>query len=170
MSTRASTRREEPAIAESRPRTFLQAGQLLVGSTPLAISTILGSCVAVCLWDGEFGIGGMNHFLLPHRLDAASDSRIERWRFGVGAIDGLVDELTSRGARLRRLRSKIFGGACVLEAFQGQLGHLGERNVEIARHRLLELGIPLDAESVGGNRGRKVIFHTDDGTAWVKIL
>ncbi len=151
---------------EGRPRVFLQAGQLRAASEPLAISTVLGSCVSVCLWDPELRIGGMNHYLLPYRLDGTVDP----WRFGAGAIDGLVDELENRGARRRRLRSKVFGGACVLEAFQGQGGHLGERNVVIAHRLLVELGIPIDAEATGGNRGRKVIFHTDTGTAWVKTL
>jgi chemotaxis protein CheD len=151
---------------EGRPRIFLQPGQLHVASGPLAISTVLGSCVAVCLWDRDLQVGGMNHYLLPYHIQGP----IDPWRYGAGAIDGLLAELERRGSWRARLRAKIFGGACVLEAFQGQARHLGERNVTLARERLAELGIAVDAEAVGGNRGRKVIFHTDDGSAWVKTL
>lgn len=153
-------------VAEGRARIFLQPGQLHVAGGPLAISTVLGSCVAVCLWDRELALGGMNHYLLPYHVNGPVDP----WRYGAGAIDGLLAELERRGSWRSRLRAKVFGGACVLEAFQGQGRHLGERNVILARERLAELGIAIDAEAVGGNRGRKVIFHTDDGSAWVKTL
>lgn len=130
------------------------------------MTTILGSCVSVCLWDPERKIGGINHYLLPN----FSATGVASPRFGDIAIKELIEKLLALGARKLRLRSKIFGGACVLAAFQDRQDHLGGKNIRVARTRLEEEGIPLISHDVGGRRGRKLIFHTDDGAVWVREL
>jgi chemotaxis protein CheD len=145
---------------------YLHPGQLFASSEGHAVTTILGSCVAVCLWEPTSRIGGINHFLLPtYGGDGAASAR-----FGDLAIRDLIERLVALGCRQRHLRSKIFGGACVLEAFQVRENHLGQRNVEAAEAYLQTAGIPLVGRDVGGKRGRKLIFHTDDGSARVKPL
>lgn len=74
------------------------------------------------------------------------------------------------GCDRRRLQAKLFGGACVLEAFRERKNHLGSENVRTARELLAAEAIPVIGEDVGGHRGRKLIFTTDDGSAWVKAL
>ena len=145
---------------------YLHPGQIATSATPCMISTILGSCVAVCLWDEETGIGGMNHFLLPHFAGSGPSSA----RFGNVAIEQLVSRLLAAGARKGGMRAKLFGGANVLEALRGVAGSLGRSNVEVARLVLKEAGIPVVAEDVEGDRGRKLIFQTNDGSARVKLL
>ena len=109
----------------------------------------------------------MNHFLLPLWANEVANAS---WRYGNVAIEGLIRELIARGASRNALRAKLFGGASVLSAPIAGETSLGLRNVEIARQILSAHAIPIDAESTGGDRGRKLIFQTDDGTAWVKTL
>jgi chemotaxis protein CheD len=137
---------------------------MVVSREPCRVTTVLGSCVAVGLWDPSSGVGGVNHFLLPQGSDTA--------RFGNVAVRMLIREVVAAGGRRRLLQAKVFGGACVLRAFKG-VGtgtHLGQKNVEVARQILIDEGIPVAAEDVEGDRGRKLIFQTHDGAAWVRSL
>jgi chemotaxis protein CheD len=147
-------------------RVYLQPGQLYASAQPSAVTTILGSCVAICLWDPVAAIGGMNHYLLPFFAGAGKGSP----RFGNVAMSQLVDRLLAAGAARGRLQAKVFGGACVLEAFQARKGHLGEKNAGVAFRLLEGLAIPVVSRDVGGRTGRKLIFHTDLGNAWVAKL
>ena len=156
------------AVAEARalPAVYLHPGQLFVATGPAAVTTILGSCVAVCIWDSTLGIGGINHYLLPCGLRTASTGL----RYGNVAIESLLEKLARAGVRVSNLRAKLFGGACVLDAMRGKEGHLGDKNVEMARRTLAAVEIPIVASDVGGARGRKLIFHSHDGSARVKLL
>lgn len=162
--------REAPASpgAEGRDliRVYLQPGQLYASAQPSAVTTVLGSCVAICLWDSVAAVGGMNHYLLPFFAGAGKGTP----RFGNVAVAQLLDRLQAAGALRGRLQAKVFGGACVLEAFQARQGHLGEKNASVAFKILEELGIPVVSRDVGGRSGRKLIFHSDTGHAWVARL
>jgi chemotaxis protein CheD len=151
---------------DRRKKFYLHPGQVFTSRECHAVTTILGSCVSVCLWDPSAKIGGINHFLLPTRTGDAPASP----RFGDLAIRQLIEQLVAFGCRRQNLLAKIFGGACVLEAFQVRESHLGQRNAQVAEQILAAAGIPLAGQDVGGQRGRKLIFHTDDGAAWVKPL
>ena len=122
--------------------------------------------MAVCRYDAARGVGGANHFLLPHHAGERDASP----RFGPTAIARLLDEVLRLGASREALEAKLFGGACVIEAFRGQRDHLGTQNVAVAQRLLAEAGIPLRAQDVGGSRGRKLLFRVSDGGAWVKPL
>ena len=146
---------------------YLHAGQYFASAEPTVITTILGSCVAVCLWNPRLRIGGMNHFLLP---DWAGRGRASP-RFGNVAIASLIENLLSLGSKLTDLEAKIFGGASVIDTHGTGEGHLlGDRNISVARLVLKEEKIAIFNEDVGGHVGRKVIYHTDSGEAWVKKL
>jgi chemotaxis protein CheD len=151
--------------AVDRRTFFLQPGQLVVSSSPCTITTILGSCVAVCLRDRLLNIGGINHYLLPHKVMSEHSAR-----FGAIAIPELIGKLLALGCQTSRLEAKVFGGACVLGPSDSRGGHLGTKNVQLARGLLDQAGIRIVAEDVEGFRGRKIIYHTDDGTAWVRRL
>ena len=159
--------REAPG-AEVRDliRVYLQPGQLYASPQPSAVTTVLGSCVAICLWDSVAAVGGMNHYLLPFFAGSGKGTP----RFGNVAVAQLLDRLLAAGAHRGRLQAKVFGGACVLEAFQARQGHLGEKNAAVAFKLLEELGVPVVSRDVGGRSGRKLIFHSDTGHAWVAKL
>jgi len=155
-----------PSLTRERATAYLHPGHLFASAESYAVTTILGSCVAVCLWDPLTKIGGINHFLLP----SFSGEGVASPRFGNVAIKELLDQLIHLGSQKHNLLAKMFGGACVLEAFRNRQHHLGTKNIDIARELLEAESIPLVGHDVGGQRGRKLIFHTDDGAAWVKPL
>ncbi|MBI5562172.1 MAG: chemotaxis protein CheD [Deltaproteobacteria bacterium] len=127
------------------------------------ISTILGSCVAVCLWDPILRIGGMNHYLLP----LWNGDGLPTPRYGNVAIPMLVEKLLSIGGRRENLRAKVFGGANVLESVGG-LMEVGSRNVTLAEDTLVQEEISIIGHDVGGTAGRKVIFFTESGDVFVR--
>jgi chemotaxis protein CheD len=145
---------------------YLHPGELHVAAKGCVITTILGSCVSVCLYEDGGTVGGANHFLLAEQPAAEAQST----RYAPGAIDALVQRVLSLRARRQRLVAKLFGGANVLEAFQDGTRHIGAANVEAARARLARHNIPIRAEDVGGTRGRKITFSAHDGSAWVRVL
>src|SRR5262249_11203984 len=91
-------------------------------------------------------------------------------RFGRSSVPLLIQGVLDLGARRTRLRAKIFGGACVLDAFRAGSHPLGARNVEVARVALRAAEIPVFVEDVGGDRGRKLVFDVQTGSAWVRAI
>ncbi len=154
------------AKPQEHRKVYLFPGRLLVSAEPCVVTTILGSCVAVCLWHPVLRTGGVNHYLLPHHAGSHQSSA----RFGNLAIERLIAETLALGGQRRDLQAKIFGGAHILETAAEQTTHLGERNVRVAREILGREGIEIVAQDVGGQVGRKLIFHTHDGNVWVRKL
>ena len=151
----------QPQVA--RERRYLQPGQLLVAIAPTAITTVLGSCVAVCLWDPQKRIGGMNHFILPQNAGGT----VASLRFGNTAMEQLIAQVRGASGRLPLLRARVFGGASMFEK-QGET--LGQQNAALAIEFLSRRGIDIVQIDVGGNRGRKLVFHTDEGTACLTTI
>lgn len=147
-------------------RIYLYPGEFVTSAEPCTVTTVLGSCVAVCLWDEARRFGGMTHFILPHEVGNGVSSP----RFGNVAIRLVLDGLTGLGSRRRDLRAKLFGGASIHGAASGSALALGERNVEAARNALERVEIRVVAEDVGGTKGRKIRFETGVGNVWVKTL
>lgn len=148
----------------ARAQIYLHAGQLATAAEPTAITTVLGSCVAVCLYDPLARVGGMNHFLLPHHVERERSAR-----FGTVAVPQLVEAVVRAGASRGGLVAKVFGGASLLAT--GTRGRrLGEENAVLALRLLEEAGVRVLERDVGGARGRKLVFLTDEGAAWVRQL
>lgn len=145
--------------------TYVHPGHLHVGRGDERVTTILGSCVAVCLHDPHAGLGGLNHFLLPHSTNDGESSP----RYARPAIERLVDLMLKEGARASRLQASVIGGARVLLAFPDG-DHLGLRNAAAATAVLASLRIPVRSSDVGGDRGRKLVFTPRDGTHQVHYL
>lgn len=142
---------------------YLYPGSVHASAEPCIITTILATCVAVCLWDPKTRVGGANHFLLPH-YQGSGGSGPGSARFGTAAFEQLYEKVQRAGADPRRLRAKIFGG---MQGRAGLSNDLGARNAELAERVLAERRIPVDAADLGGERSRKLIFHTHDGVALV---
>lgn len=150
------------AAEEAPESVYLHPGQIFTASHAVLVSTVLGSCVAVCLWDPVARVGGMNHFLLPSGKNDA--------RYGNAAMQQLVDEMIGRGALVARMVAKVFGGACVIPGFTGARQAIGARNADVARQYLAASVIPIRTDQTGGRRGRKLLFHTGSGAAFVKEI
>jgi len=149
-----------------KPDYYLHPGGVLVSPQPCTITTILGSCVSVCLFDSQRRIGGMNHFLLSRPLGPEA----RPGRFGESAVALLIQQLEGLGCRPLDLKGKVFGGARINGAGGEGRNNLGAENVGVAFELLRRAGIPVVAQDTCGDFGRKVLFHTDDGTAWVRRI
>ncbi|MCQ2249984.1 MAG: chemotaxis protein CheD [Bacteroidales bacterium] len=139
-------------------RHFLYPSTMFASAQPAEVTTILGSCVAVCLWDRYLGIGGINHYMLPtwNGMELASP------KYGNIAIERLVERMQQLGCQKKNLVAKVFGGGEVISVSTSTL-HIGERNIMVADDMLDKLGIPIVGRSTGGNNGRKIIFNTHTG-------
>ncbi len=141
-------------------KVFLSPGDVICMAEPTLITTVLGSCVSVTLWDKDRRIGGLNHFVLP-KGGAGS-------RYGETALLELVEGVLALGAHLRSLEAKVFGGAAVLPI--GGEGTVGTSNVAFALGELARRGIPVAGRRTGGQRGRLLMFNTETGDAFVRWL
>lgn len=138
---------------------YVLQGEFCVSGDPEAVlSTILGSCVAVCLWDEGAGLGGMNHFLLPFGPKAAASSPE---RYGIHAMEILINALQKAGARRHKLQAKLFGGA----RLSPTLSDVGKSNALFAKEFLATEDIPCSGESLGGSCARRVLFRPVTGQA-----
>lgn len=158
MSRSATPRR--PA-ADPAHRVFLLPGSIHVADRPTLVTTILGSCIAVCLWDRERRLGGMNHFVLPARGESGACAR-----YGDCATERLLTELLGLGCRIGSLQAKLFGGAAVLR--QGSESTVGERNLQMALDSLRHYGVPVVAQRTGGESGLVIHLNTETGAVVVR--
>lgn len=135
-------------------------GEYYVSKGPEFISTILGSCVAIVLFDPKNLIGGINHFMLakPGSKDKLSEKNGPIGRFGEYAIDLLLKEMEKCGAERCNLQAKIFGGSNVFNLPETSHEQVGAENIRFAKTYLAKLNIPIVAEDLGGVPSRKIIF------------
>lgn len=142
-------------------RASIHIGGIYASQKPAVVRTLLGSCVSACLYDPQSRIGGMNHFLLPH----TTDEQAEVARYGIHAMELLINRIMTLGGNRRRLRAKAFGGANLL-SFRGI--KVGSTNSVFVREFLRVEGIPLTAERLEGTLPLAVQFFTATGKAWIK--
>jgi chemotaxis protein CheD len=143
-------------------------GQYYAATGHGAITTVLGSCVSTCLWDPLKRIGGMNHFMLPGDGESASSPVTASARFGVYAMEVLINEMLHMGADRRRMVAKIFGGGRVLQGF-GSLD-VGAKNCQFVIEFLATEGIPVVARDLLDVYARKLHFFPDTGKVQLKKL
>lgn len=143
-------------------RHFLYSGTIFAEPLEYQISTVLGSCVAVCMWDQFLHRGGMNHIMLPFW----NGEGLATPKYGNIAMEKLLNKMLSIGCRRENLVAKLFGGANVsgtgLEVFM-----IGDRNITLALEMLDEFRIPVVARDVGGRVGRKIIMNSETGVVLV---
>jgi chemotaxis receptor (MCP) glutamine deamidase CheD len=146
--------RKKPFELENR--ISLHIGDIAASHAPVVLDTLLGSCVAVCLYDPLLGAGGMNHILLSSCPAGEKNARC-----GVHAMELLINELMNLGGDRRRFIAKAFGGANVIEGVK--MPPIGDRNAHFVRAFLATERIPLVAERLGGNHAVHLYFRTDTG-------
>ncbi|NQT93409.1 MAG: chemotaxis protein CheD [Lentisphaerae bacterium] len=139
---------------------YLEPGYVYLSKTTVIVRTVVGSCVAVCLWDRHLRYGAMNHFLHPR----ARTSREATPQYGNAATTALIRVMLEAGCRRRNLVAQIMGGGFPPG---GSGANIGEKNVTMAREVLGRKGIPIVSEDVGGSMGRKVVFDTGTGQSVV---
>ena len=142
-------------------------GDTLASADPDVIfTTILGSCVAVCLHDGRAGVGGMNHFLLAEPAPLANDDARLLNRYGIHSMELLINAMLQRGATRRNLKARIYGGATMRQG----LGDIGVRNIEFAQRFLANENIIVLGQDVGGRSARRIEFRPAAGLSRCKVV
>lgn len=155
--------REEKVTAKIMP------GEYYVTREDEVIITVLGSCVAACVRDKVFGIGGMNHFMLPVSSSGLEDSPLGlATRFGNYAMEHLINEILKNGGMRNNLEVKLFGGGKVLTDMS--IHDIGARNIGFIHNYVHAENLDLVAEDLGDIYPRKVVYHPRTGTVLMKKL
>ena len=145
-------------------------GEYYVTNNNELVTTVLGSCVSACIRDRVFGIGGMNHFMLPlsegKGWGGASDFTSTATRFGNYAMEHMINDILKHGGHKKQLEAKIFGGGRMMDAQTD----IGRTNIDFVCGYLKTEGIPVLAQDVGDIYPRKVIYFPESGKVRVKKL
>lgn len=148
-----------------RKRIHIHIGEYYASRDPAIIHTVLGSCVAVCLYDPYQGIGGMNHMLLPGKADLNKFDVSAR--YGVNAMELLINRMMNLGVERKKLVAKVFGGAHMISSIARENG-VGDKNVAFAMEFLKQEKIKVLSSDVGRTDSRKILFYTDTGDVYLK--
>ncbi len=152
---------EQRILTDTTPpdRITVMQGQAVVsGELGTEMSTVLGSCVALCLFDPEARLGGMNHFLLAEPPATSSNTSVDEF-YGTYLMELLVNQMLGKGARKSRLKAHLYGGANV----NRNMMRIGTANADFARSFVQREGIELVRSDLGGNNARRVDFRPASG-------
>ena len=144
---------------------YLLPGNLFAHREGHIVTTVLGSCISVCLWDPIKKIGGINHYMLP----LWNGEGLASPKYGNIAISKLIEKMLELGCDKRNLRAKVFGGSEMFKVTNAVM-NIGERNIVLAQDALNEQKIPIIASDVGGKTGRKIIYDSGTGGVSMKRL
>ncbi len=143
---------------------YLYPGRIFSSRTPHIVDTILGSCIAVFLWDPILQHGSINHYMLPEGNKEPSLS----FKYGNIATAELVIRMRKMGSEKKNIKAKIFGGSDI--AHSTGAFNIGQRNIILAQDMLKAENIPIISYSVGGGCGRKVIFNSASGVVLISYI
>ena len=163
-----------PSHLRTRKTQRIAPGEYAVLSEDAVISTLLGSCVAACLYDPGAGVFGMNHFLLSTRRFATDMplSLTDAGRYGIHSMELLINSMMRQGARREKILAKAFGGAAIYATPEeaGSFNRVGSVNGNFIKEFLMNEGIPLVAADLGGEQGRVIYFDSEDFSVYVRKI
>jgi chemotaxis protein CheD len=133
---------------------FLQPGYIYLATQPTTISTVLGSCVSVCIYDRKQKIGGVNHFYYPYTQNKKQSTA----KYGNVSTITLIRMMQNGGSKNKHLEAQILGGAHNIDFSSKNVGH---ENYKIAKKILTREHVTIVSEDVGGVKGRKIVFNTE---------
>lgn len=148
-------------------RTVIMPGEHCVSWSPAEVVTLLGSCVAACIWDSKLKIGGMNHFMLPDppAVQKNLTDQTKSLRYGLYAMERLINDLLVMGAKRENLIAKVFGGANMTNVLSSQ--NIGQRNAGFVIDFLQKDQIRIHVADLLGSHSRRIEFNTQTGLAVV---
>ena len=146
-------------------RVFLLPGQFRICHGPELIETLVGSCVAVCLYNRKTGRAAMNHFLQAH---PAPQGNCDLGRYGLTSTEHIIKALLQSDPVVSHYDAYIFGGGAVLKSVNAQ-ANIGQANIAVVREVLNRYRIRIIKEEVGGTRGRRVKFDTGSNTVFCRF-
>ncbi|MEO6188296.1 MAG: chemotaxis protein CheD [Ginsengibacter sp.] len=153
-----------PNIKSEMEKHYLYPGKIFCSKESHVVDTILGSCVAVFVWDPVLHFGSVNHYMLPTGNPEKNDS----FKYGKFATEELVRRMLKAGSERNDLKAKVFGGSDL--GNPGGAFNIGQRNIAIAQEVLGSEKIPIISYSVGGTLGRKVTFNSGSGIVLISYI
>lgn len=143
---------------------FINPGELIFTKKPVIIKTVLGSCVAVIIFDKKKKFAGLVHYLLPVSPDKSVSTK-----YGDVAVPTLINKFLNAGSLIGDLEASIAGGAFIIFD-QSEIFFIGDRNVDIAQKILKQNNVRIKSQNVGGEKGRKVFFDTENNQIGVQTI
>lgn len=169
---------EPPVSPPGVHEVYLQPGEYFWGDENYRLKTLLGSCVALCVWHPHLKIGGMSHCLLPTRRQGYSGVRYDAaapemhtelsGRYVDETFEIFFHEMARSGTARREYQLKVFGGGDMFELADKSTVTVGERNLQMMREIVGRESIAVTAQHVGGKGHRNVIFELWSGDCWVR--
>jgi chemotaxis protein CheD len=146
-------------------RKYLYPKEIFISRVPAEVTTVLGSCISVILFDTEKNIGGINHFMLP---SSRNEDKNRNGEYGAYAIPELIRQMLASGSEIRSMKARIFGGA----SSAGLKDHfmIGQSNSEFAQKCIREAGISILQRDTGGRLPRKIVFYTATGETRIQHI
>jgi len=149
------------AVAKIKP------GEYYVSNQVEGISTVLGSCVSVCIRDPQARVGGMNHFMLPLDSSQGANKMISNAaRYGNYAMEHLINDILKMGGNKNNFEIKLFGGSNI----NSSLNNVGAQNIEFAKNYLSMEGYSLKSHDLGGEHPRRILYYPLNGKLLLKRL
>lgn len=145
----------------------IHIGEVRASKEPAIIKTLLGSCVSVCLFDQSIRVGGMNHILLPGKADMKKYN--ESARYGINAMELLINKIIRLGGRRSEFTAKVFGGGHIIGDISVE-NSPGPKNVAFVLDFLKIEKIPVISQNTGGNFSRLIYCHTDNSEVYMKRI
>lgn len=161
-------------MSDNQKRVSIRPGEYYVSGEEVVVTTLLGSCIAACLYDPVRRVIGMNHFLLSNRR-YSKDLPVaitEAGRYGIYAMELVINEMLKLKAQKHNLRAKVFGGGSVMQTREGTDNFfcVGEVNQRFILEFLQNEGIPLVTSDLGGDSGRVIFFCSRDYSVYVRKI
>lgn len=153
----------------NRPEKYIGPGDYYSTTDDIIISTILGSCISVALFDARHFVGGLNHFMLPFPKRSELEPYSANSKYGVNAMELLINDILKKGGEKRALRAKVFGGSTVLDLEREATINIPKMNIDFVFNFLETERVPVDSYSVGGALPRKILFFPREQRVLMKF-
>ncbi len=147
-------------------KVYLKPGELVITEEPTMVTTVLGSCVSVTMFNARRGVAAICHGMLPH------GGKSENFKYVDTAVRYMIGYFNKLEIDRKEIEVKFFGGADMFNTVESSTRNLtvGWQNISAATRCLKEYGMTPTTSDVGGKKGRKLIFTTDTGIVYLKRL
>lgn len=151
-----------------RSEISIKPGEFYSSDKDVVISTLLGSCISVALYDLSVSIGGLNHFVLPFPKNTDDPLFSDSAKYGINAMELLINDILKKGGKKKSLRAKVFGGSTVFDLQKHAIYDIPKMNIAFVFGFLETEIIPVDSYSVGGTIPRRISFFPHDSRVLMK--
>lgn len=146
---------------------FVKMNEIAVAAHAGLFKTVVGSCIALCLWDSLNRVGGMGHIMLPQ---SNGDAAAPAGKYADTAVKALVALMMKQGGSVKNMQATCVGGASMFQNHMRKFESVGSKNYRMVQKELAGYGIPIVTQAVGGTSGRKVKMDCATGAVTISML